>query len=289
MKKIVALVLSLVMVLGLATVAFADTTTTELKVADGYVVYAIDGTTAGTDSATAVFTKTVTGAVTTTSGTTTTVEYTATQYKADTGAYWNEVDASIADSKLVNTKTNTVVAYLKFAGNDSTLLKTSTVVDSTVASVKVAALATCGDYVDANGTPVYFVKDAAYFAGAGGNWAVLNGKFVSLGADAATAKVNHKLAANTYAAATGKADTLKCSVCQKVFTVLAPEAVKTMAPAAYAYDATLQVYYATGAVSAPVAGDKVESAETFDAGIAMYVGMSVMAAAGSAVVLKKKD
>ena len=41
-------------------------------------------------------------------------------------------------------------------------------------------------------------------------------------------------------------------------------------------------------VEAP-AGDKVESAETFDAGIAMYVGMSVMAAAGSAVVLKKKD
>ena len=37
------------------------------------------------------------------------------------------------------------------------------------------------------------------------------------------------------------------------------------------------------------AGDKVESAQTFDAGIAMYVGMSVMAAAGSAVVLKKKD
>lgn len=41
--------------------------------------------------------------------------------------------------------------------------------------------------------------------------------------------------------------------------------------------------------SSDAAGDKVESAETFDAGIAMYVGMSVMAAAGSAVVLKKKD
>ena len=41
--------------------------------------------------------------------------------------------------------------------------------------------------------------------------------------------------------------------------------------------------------SAADATDKVESAETFDAGIAMYVGMSVMAAAGSAVVLKKKD
>ena len=36
--------------------------------------------------------------------------------------------------------------------------------------------------------------------------------------------------------------------------------------------------------------DKVTSAETFDAGIAMYVGMSVMAAAGSAVLIgKKKD
>jgi len=35
--------------------------------------------------------------------------------------------------------------------------------------------------------------------------------------------------------------------------------------------------------------DKVESAETFDAGIAMYVGMSVMAAAGSVVVLKKRE
>ena len=42
--------------------------------------------------------------------------------------------------------------------------------------------------------------------------------------------------------------------------------------------------------NAPVVTDKVTSAETFDAGIAMYVGMSVMAAAGSAVVIgKKKD
>ena len=47
--------------------------------------------------------------------------------------------------------------------------------------------------------------------------------------------------------------------------------------------------YWTAAVAAPEATDKVESAQTFDAGIAMYVGMSVMAAAGSAVVLKKKD
>ena len=43
--------------------------------------------------------------------------------------------------------------------------------------------------------------------------------------------------------------------------------------------------------AAPVASEKpvVESAQTFDAGIAMYVGMSVMAAAGGAVVLKKRE
>ena len=49
-----------------------------------------------------------------------------------------------------------------------------------------------------------------------------------------------------------------------------------------------QYYYWQAASVAPET--KVESAETFDAGIAMYVGMSVMAAAGSAVVIgKKKD
>ena len=49
------------------------------------------------------------------------------------------------------------------------------------------------------------------------------------------------------------------------------------------------VIVAASAGTPAVDGEKVESAETFDAGIAMYVGMSVMAAAGSAVVLKKKD
>ena len=104
MKKIVALVLSLVMVLGLATTAFADVNTTELKVADGYAVYAINGG-LGSDSATVKFTKTVTGNAVAADGT---VTYTADQYANDaaTKVYWNEVDVSMADSKLVNTKTN---------------------------------------------------------------------------------------------------------------------------------------------------------------------------------------
>jgi len=48
------------------------------------------------------------------------------------------------------------------------------------------------------------------------------------------------------------------------------------------------LYWSVAPVATTPSTDKVTSAETFDAGIAMYVGMSVMAAAG-AVVLKKKD
>ena len=78
-----------------------------------------------------------------------------------------------------------------------------------------------------------------------------------------------------------------CNNCKTVGTVIN---ASVNAPAGAKIDnfmGTLIAYHFP-AVDAP-AGDKVESAQTFDAGIAMYVGMSVMAAAGSAVVLKKKD
>ena len=43
-----------------------------------------------------------------------------------------------------------------------------------------------------------------------------------------------------------------------------------------------------GVVSPTTSGSKVDSAKTFDAGIALYVGMSISAVAGSAVVIGKK-
>ena len=43
------------------------------------------------------------------------------------------------------------------------------------------------------------------------------------------------------------------------------------------------------ATAGTTTGTLVTSAQTFDAGIAMYIGMSVMAAAGGAVVLKKRE
>ena len=88
--------------------------------------------------------------------------------------------------------------------------------------------------------------------------------------------------------------TVKCAECGKVAKLYANATAATISKKEpVKIDdlgwVTAADFYGFGAVSAPSTG-KVESAQTFDAGIAMYVGMSVMAAAGGAVVIgKKKD
>ena len=84
----------------------------------------------------------------------------------------------------------------------------------------------------------------------------------------------------------GEIVAIKCSKCGAV-AVEAPNFL-SMPKNADRVGNTLWYFPAAGAIVDTET--KVESAETFDAGIAMYVGMSVMAAAGSAVVIgKKKD
>ena len=97
--------------------------------------------------------------------------------------------------------------------------------------------------------------------------------------------------------------TCECDDTYKVVQDIKGLKTGTYAQVAYKADAdsTTEVNYAilssstsgllpSGTVVVTPSTDKVTSAETFDAGIAMYVGMSVMAAAGSAVVIgKKKD
>ena len=114
--------------------------------------------------------------------------------------------------------------------------------------------------------------------------------------------VDHKFVASGY-----KYDTVKkinvptsalCTKCLETSSVIYKDG-KVPAGTKYyeLWDGNNTTDYSVVATVAPVGGavvtpstDKVTSAETFDAGIAMYVGMSVMAAAGSAVVIgKKKD
>ena len=254
---------------------------TTLKDKDGYDIYAVGGTTS-MKATKADITKKVTGNAIASDGT---VTYTATTY-ADGANVYVEVDSSVADFKLM--KGNTIVAYLV---NLSSVGDIPTTTETVSGYVKSVAEPKCGEYSKTlYPAGVYMIDSKAYAADAGNNWALLNGKFVNYGGEATA--VPHTYAVNTYNTTDRSVTTLKCSVCKQVFTVLTPAQVKTMAPSAYAQvtaDGNVYFIAVAAASSAAPSTDKVTSAQTFDAGIAMYVGMSVMAAAGSAVVLKKRE
>ena len=255
-------------------------TTTTLKDADKYDIYPVAGTTS-VKAAKADITKKVTSNVSVTADGKTTTTYTATTYSDGTNVYV-EVDASIATYKLM--QGNTIVAYMVNLA-DVGYVPTTTKVATAFVEAKKAADQVCGD----NTVDGYVIDGKTYVAG-GANWAVLNGKFVSY-TDTVVAKVPHTYADATYSAKDKSVTSVKCTACKVTWNVLTAKQVAVMAPASYTTATTASGTYfiPTGAVANTPAGDKVESAETFDAGIAMYVGMSVMAAAGSAVVLKKKD
>ena len=275
MKKIVALVLSLVMVLGLACTAFgADVVTAKAykSTADGQLV-------AGDIDAT--FAPAVAPVLNDDGKQTNTANV----------AYYNfagydcVVAASLADADFVlysDVDGKNVMMYLKkaavaYAGSGTVFTnfgKACGQVTYTAEAGKTYyttnALNDAGIYVaDAKGTKALAV---------GGNLVLVNATPVAV----TTAAVKH---AAVPTVKDGKVTGYTCAVCK----IAAVEAANFMSiPKGANTDGLTGNWYWTAAV-APEASDKVESAETFDAGIAMYVGMSVMAAAGSAVVLKKKD
>jgi len=117
---------------------------------------------------------------------------------------------------------------------------------------------------------------------------VLIGNEVYAVAGAALTKTPHAWAPSAWNEKTGAVTEYTCANCKTVAKVInasvnapAGSTVENLGGVLIAFTYTPGVAGSTGST--------VESAQTFDAGIAMYVGMSVMAAAGSAVVLKKKD
>ena len=150
----------------------------------------------------------------------------------------------------------------------------------------------CGQIVDDGfGTKYYTLKDNegkavdGYFVeGTQGN--VLLGSVVVGMATANPTIVDHVWKEAAYDK-DGYCNALKCENCPATAKLYKPGTV----PAGVVSEASGYPVYELMVVKAPAAPstDKVTSAETFDAGIAMYVGMSVMAAAGSAVVLKKRE
>ncbi|MBR5571070.1 MAG: hypothetical protein IKV99_00300 [Oscillospiraceae bacterium] len=304
MKKIVAIVLSLVMVLGLATTAFAATTSTgsvattsvtPVKAA-GYQLAAAGGSMTELDvTITTIEKTTVTGKVTAD------VPMYVPTIWALNGDFFVEVAKADATYALKN---NGAYVYL-FPATAATVdgviaeFATAVVMDSIVLPADEDV--DCGDaYVtvgqDKVCVPYYVSGDDVYSVG-GTTFAYFNGEFVAYGA-APSFKYHSWDAKSLIVKATDVKGvqvpvSIECEDCEKTFPIVGIAK----------FDNTWELYvdydvYTAGkyfivldavAADAPAASDKVESAQTFDAGIAMYVGMSVMAAAGSAVVLKKKD
>ncbi len=137
------------------------------------------------------------------------------------------------------------------------------------------------------GVTYYTVKGdltkAVYASAETGSNLMVGGKLVTVNpAPVATAYVGHTVVSEME---DGKLVKVYCSACG----LQAVEAPNYMSIPKGADQTGLTDNWYWAGITAGTSTDKVQSAQTFDAGIAMYVGMSVMAACGSAVVLKKKD
>ena len=304
MKKIVALVLSLVMVLGLATTAFAATTSTGSVATTSItpVKAVLYDLAAAGESMTEVATPITSIDLTTTTGKV--IEdvpyYVPNVYKINS-TYFFEVAKADAEFALKN---NGAWTYLVKGDAPATAV----VMDKLVMPADDEI--DCGDANDGTDPVPYYVSGDDVYGFKGADWAVYNGEFVKYSKTAPSFKAHEWDADSVIVKATDVKGvvvpvTVECSECEKTFPVVYKTAFDNTWVRFVNYDvadgqynngdriASMTDYYIVlnaVAADAPAAeGDKVESAETFDAGIAMYVGMSVMAAAGSAVVLKKKD
>lgn len=294
MKKIIATVLAMVMALALCTTAFAAPVagyTGYTRGGEKLMANATDAESFSVEAHEATFNK-ATGAGNV-------AYYTVSDATAANTAYNGDyTKADKTDFDLQLTKAGASTLYLKHVNDGAGYV------------AKVEAFTKIGDKcgqldVDADGT--YYVntskytdtnsvtKDAGevYFMASDANGAVyvlLNGKLVSV-----TLADEQTLVGHTWVAVEkdGKVVSYKCSDCGTVASIY-----KTYAAAkasglknveAFVNDdgETIYLAYTDGKTTTKPA-DGTSSPKTFDAGIAMYVGMALTSVAGSAVVIGKK-
>lgn len=287
MKKIVALVLSLVMALSLCTVAFAAPKD-KTKVYDGpnngdteYTYFAASKYEAGELNNIAV------------------LEGAHDTYKVggDTTLYLaggKKADITMGDAY------DDMWDYLyKYTGTKVAKSAWSCTTDKYDAGYK---------YVDENGDTCY-AKDSKTTDNADNIFGLLvDGKIVKVvkqdvikGVHALTAKNGQPAATDkvgiyeAYCVACGKTiQVSKTKIAQGAYLYNADDAWKTIdgVTSDYAIPAGHEkltgTWYVVDAKAATTDKDGVSSATTFDAGIAMYVGMSLLSVAGGAVVIGKK-
>ena len=277
MKKIVALVLSLVMALSLATVAFGATYSDAYKWgAKGWEKADLNGVAISYTSPTETKEdgKVIAG--------------TLGFYTIDDSRPLVEVAKADATFQM---KVDGKVVYLK--GVD--------VVAYEAVGKSVKAGTKCGDYdKDVYGDDTLMEVDGALYVqdDKNGNVRVLlNGEVVYAYEYKNPVKVQHewytldgKLVVDWEAEKLAEAKaTVLCKNCNVKATVTANKAdVPVGATCIYSDELGVYMYWTDGAASTETNKDGVTSAKTFDAGIAMYVGMSLLSVAGGAVVIGKK-
>ena len=294
MKKIIATVLAMVMALALCTVAFAAETKETLK-GDDYSIVEI--ATANASKKDIVKTS---GSTTTTYNSTTGEKVVTTvpdSYVVETndvnaGTYY-ETDKSAADFRLQ--KGTTIVCYLA-ATTDMTAVKADKTIDKVLEKKDTLD---CGDYTALKTGNVYVIGSKAYAAGSD-SYALYNGKVVAIGAETKDTQGHDYAGTNSKTSVAfdtkGNAVSFTCGVCGKTFTV-----VKEL-PADYtgafhkveaaddkAFEGAKNANFVLlGSTTTSTGTTTKPSPKTFDAGIAMYVGMALTSVAGSAVVIGKK-
>ena len=283
MKKIIATVLAMVMALALCTVAFADSSTTTTNAVtttvstnDKYNVRDLDSNDK-LDTVVKSYTTMVTKTVTEDGKTTKT--YIPAYYTLDnngTTVYAYECVEDVADGRIFkDAKFVTYVAYF-----------TNTVTDYLDAATAVKEGDGCADYA-ADG---FKVDDAVYAADENGDLAVMiDGKLALLDSSSEIAKNGHTWDKVTYAT-DGTPKAITCKTCKKTFDMVAQNKLGSYSGETedYTVDGTTYlIKLGTETTPADSTGTNT-SPKTFDAGIAMYVGMALTSVAGSAVVIGKK-
>ena len=283
MKKIIATVLAMVMALALCTTAFA---------ADNYDLYLANSTNISGKVIAA------NGAVAEKTNKTITITA-AASYSDGTGnlEYLTDADSVI----YVKTTTPTVADYAVTVTGKKDILFYVTKVDAAPMYAASAKAFTdfgykCGQVVNNDNSKYYEITTGAdagkvYKATDNGTLSVLvDGKLVKLDNTAAAAVKEHNWSVSASKVENGKVIPTEavCGICGSKSTAIYETG---KAPAGSKVETlngvTGYVVVPNGTSTTPSTGNTT-SPKTFDAGIAMYVGMALTSVAGSAVVIGKK-
>ena len=284
MKKIIATVLAMVMALALCTVAFATTYGDLYKqnAAGGWEKQELDGGIAYTSP---VETKSTDGKLVSAK-----LGYYTFTIKGEASANYVEVAKDDATFQL------TVDGSVKYLAVATTMDTTNAY---TLKGTEVEAKgndAKCGEIVEIPSGKLY-LADGKYYVTGTGTYLLADGHVVEVaaaGENSYTVKEHQfEIVSQAKDSAGVITGSLKCKNCPQTATLTnKPSAIPVGASSVEGtgtFGAGLYAYWTEGSTT-PSTGTTTTkpSPKTFDAGIAMYVGMALTSVAGSAVVIGKK-